>query len=392
MANILPPEEEVDTTKFSYQDKWGEVVDINKETRIELEGRDIDGIGIKGRKGQIRVPMKFRGRNFSMLMSIWASATFLPPARNIQGSIDIKLKPIIDLIWWRYGQKPPEVNYVECSFPKEKRPLNKKAICSLSGGLDSVGAMLSMIDAGLDVTACTVIGLNGQKYNKPENKAAKAICDRLGIELIYHEVTNSLDCDHTENPIKNLIFYNMLAEEAFRRQISIIGMGCELDAHIRSTYCPSDSIEVISLYRKYLWDIYYQHSNFLARRKDEAEYLARKYDILPLVRSCVTPIRHFSIIRKAVKKKVPDLDLDRWPNMCFTRCYKCQEQVMRGIDSGTRDFGPGDTNQQLYKLCELEIAKSILNSESEGIDQTFYYRDAVWAKKFLSDNNITLEK
>lgn len=385
-----PKDTDVDPSEFEYFNRKREKIDVSREIRNELEGRSEGGIGVKGLKGQLQIPLQYRGRNISNLMNIWMAATTLPPSRNIEGKIDIRLKPIIDLVWWRYAQKPPEADYIEMDYSPSPRPKTKNALCALSGGFDSTAVMVSMIEAGLNVTAFTVEGLNRGAYNSAEMEASRAICDKLGVKLITHRVVNSIECDHLENPIKNLIFYNMMMGEAERLKAPFLGMGIFMDDTIRGAYCPSDSYEVIGMFRDYLAKLYYPHSLFIGRRKDEAECILDKHGLTTEVRSCITPVRYFSQRRAAMKKKIPGLDVKKWKNSCLGYCYKCSEQILRGLDFGTRSYGDEETNKAIYKHCLEYAAKYILKNEAEGIDTQLYMKDSKWARQYLKDNGLEL--
>lgn len=370
-------------------DRERKEVDVTKQPSCKLIGVSDGGVGVEGRKGQLYVPPAYQGRGFRDLLAVYLALTSLPPARNIDWKIDIKLKPMIEKLWARYNCDPPEVEYIDRSndYPVMGQPKHAdgklRGIIAVSGGYDSMATLLSMRDCGIEVHAFSVNGINKSSYNASEIETVKYFCDKYDIPLISPKVVNSIECDSAENPIKNLMIYNMMMAEAERIGATVTGLGIFSDDTIANTYFPSDAWDLFQDYYLYMVDRYYQHGIFLARNKVESMYRLHADDLLHQVRSCLTPIRYFGQRQKSIAKKFPTIDLNKWKNCCFS-CFKCAVAVMRAIDlqlvPDLREV-PG-----LYKHCEAVLARTILSESKEGIEAVFYYRGPKWAEDFAKKN------
>lgn len=130
---------------------------------------------------------------------------------------------------------------------------NKKAVCVLSGGLDSTTLLYDILNQGYDVHCISFD--YGQKHNK-ELEFAKKTCDKLKVEHIILDMKEM----------------NKIAPSAITRDDIEVPEGHYEEDSMKSTVVPNRNMVLISLATTYAISIKSQHVFYGAHAGDHAIY------------------------------------------------------------------------------------------------------------------------
>lgn len=234
-------------------------------------------------------------------------------------------KEIADLVIQKIGWRTKTIAK-EYEYPLVKFQANKKMLIGLSGGLDSVYLMHKAIDAGYEVTAVHVAGLNGKSIAKVELASAQRLANIAGANFISVNFMQPPQ-EFIDNPFKNQLILSMMLDIGITKGIYRYGLGSDWTTPLSEAatgYTITDSIEV----NKGFWNGVVKHipeAELCFINENEKKYERLKYlftnhrESLENVVSCISPIRFRGLYRKQNIKKY---GVDLLPGRCGS-CYKC---------------------------------------------------------------------
>lgn len=211
---------------------------------------------------------------------------------------------------------------------------NNRVAVALSGGLDSVYIMHRLIDAGYDVTAVHVAGLN--KFSgKYEEQAARTAATKAGAKFVK-AVFNAPKQTFPDNPFKNQLVLSMMLDIGIPKGIYKFALGSDWTTPLAEAvvgFTITDSIEVN---REYWAGVRQRLPQaqliFIPDNVKKAERLAYLYDrgALNDVSSCVSPLRFRQSLHERNEQKY---GLHLMHARCGS-CYKCAMKYILLVETG----------------------------------------------------------
>ena len=174
-------------------------------------------------------------------------------------------------------------------------PENNKALVALSGGLDSVYLMHTLIDQGYDVTAVHVEGLN-KSSAKYERNAASQSAKAAGVPLKVARFKPPQQA-FPDNPFKNQLVLSIMLDIGVRLGVYRFAVGSDWTTPLSEAvtgFTITDSVEVNHAYWQGVQARFPQAALlFIPDDKKKIDRLGYLYDrgVLGYVPSFVAPLR-----------------------------------------------------------------------------------------------------
>lgn len=211
---------------------------------------------------------------------------------------------------------------------------NKKVIVALSGGLDSVYMMHTLKDAGNEVIAVHVSGLN-KSSSKYELEAARACAHEAGVKFIAANF-NAPRQTFPDNPFKNQLILSMLLDIGVKMGVYRYALGSDWTTPLSEAvvgFTITDSIEV----NRAFWAGVQKHFPqaeliFIPDNIKKVERLRYLYDkkALNSVSSCIAPLRFRESWHKTNEQKY---GIHLMKGRCGS-CYKCAMEYILLVENG----------------------------------------------------------
>jgi hypothetical protein len=149
-------------------------------------------------------------------------------------------KAVIQKIGWRTSLQGVNVAGAVGAMAE-----NKKVMIALSGGLDSVYFMHKLKEAGYEVTAAHVAGINKNSANY-EAEAAQRAAAQAGVKFIKIKFSAPRQA-FPDNPFKNQMILSMLLDIGIKKGIYRYAVGSDWTTPLSEAvtgFTITDSIEV----------------------------------------------------------------------------------------------------------------------------------------------------
>lgn len=270
----------------------------------------------------------------------------------------------IDILYIMNGQKSPTFLPYDLLSKVEVDIDDNKVILALSGGKDSTASLLMLLDEGRDVTSyyCRRANLS----YPGEEEITKNICDRLNVPLVIDELHRSGKTDFVENPVKNMVFLSRMIEYGFRNKCGTVQLGEYWDNgndRINVKYDMSDSIDFIIAFEKAVQTHYPQLKFdivFESQTTAITFIIQRHLDMLPLMGSCLMPVRYFNRQLTMTLDKFPNLKahpLSETEQVMPYRCMVCWKCCMEWLYLALLGKIPYDVEFMEQRILPVLIRK-----------------------------------
>lgn len=196
-------------------------------------------------------------------------------------------------------------------------------LVGFSGGKDSTAAALKILNAGAHPILFYVKGIN--RSYPGEIDAAHNIADMLSVELIVQPVSVSGSSDYIENPIKNQLILAMMVDHGMRIGVKDFAQGnllCDTVQEYDISCGYSDCYEMYDVLQPFFSSVLpgYRYHHLLEDDTDSLDTIVHnKRDTLPLIQSCMTPLRYREKLHNDNNRKY---GVQLMTNRCGS-CYKC---------------------------------------------------------------------
>lgn len=213
-------------------------------------------------------------------------------------------------------------------------PENNKALVALSGGLDSVYLMHTLLDKGYDVTAVHVAGLN-KSSSTFEKQAAMRSAKAAGVRCLVANF-NAPRQTFPDNPFKNQLILSIMLDIGVKSGVYRFGVGSDWTTPLAEAvagFTITDSVEVNHEYWNGIQARFPQAELlFIPDNKKKIDRLVYLHDkgVLNSVSSCVSPLRFRESLHKRNEAKYHVHLMD---GRCGS-CYKCAMEYILLVETG----------------------------------------------------------
>lgn len=213
---------------------------------------------------------------------------------------------------------------------------SKKVLIALSGGLDSVYYMHKLRDAGYEVHAVHVAGLNKQSA-KVETERAGMIAKDAGIEFNLVNF-NAPKQTYPDNPFKNQLILSFMLEIGLKKGVYRYALGSDWTTPLTEAvtgFTITDSIEVNRSFWQGVQSHFPQAELMFIddheKKMQRLEYLYIEHrQALEYVSSCISPLRFREHLHDENQKRY---GIRLMSGRCGS-CYKCSMEYILLAEMG----------------------------------------------------------
>lgn len=246
------------------------------------------------------------------------------PLADTIDPISTLIEPSIRGVYWGARRQPPKIVDDGSVFTAPSVHHSMHAIVGMTGGKDSLAAALCLRDEGYTVTFLHIRGINPAYTAEAESslEQAKIVSGRY-VELKVKIPKK----EYLENPARNHVILLLQASVAVTQHAGTVVQGLHtqrLAANQPFDTGWSDCKEMADFGKEMIEGLAPWLENRLHDLPESDTesidcVVHRAPDLLPLVRSCMQPLRYLSSVRSANIKKA---GYDLLPGRCGS-CYKC---------------------------------------------------------------------
>jgi len=258
------------------------------------------------------------------------------------------LEPFLERLYAKNNQSPPKLGD-SIELPRYNIEENKKVLLAISGGHDSLAVAIQLKKDGYEPILFHIPYLN--KAFPRETTIVRSLKDTLDMPLIEFHIKVTGKRFHMETPIKNFFILGAMIDYGVKHNIHNYSFGnYELDAAevtkavLGTDY--SDSYEpFVDLYSFYQSVI----PNFKQHICVKDEYDAYRIlfeenpKLIDNISSCMLRDMYLKNVRKANKRKFPDVQLGKYS------CGSCRKCVVEYFM--VEDLKDNDYNLDYVKKC-----------------------------------------
>jgi 7-cyano-7-deazaguanine synthase in queuosine biosynthesis len=229
------------------------------------------------------------------------------------------------------------------------RPDDETVIVGFTGGKDSVAAALALEAAGLRPLCFHVAGLN-RSYPQ-EEALSREIAAARGWELVVRRVRQSGRSAFPDNPVKNQLILALAADYGAPRGIRHYSQGAHQKDNVGTLardFNGSDFVEMYDTALPFFQAAVPGFTLHVPLQTDAAAYqtLVRLGpELIPLLSSCILPLRYRPATRRANERKFGQL----LPRRCGS-CHKCVKEDIALGALGIVPVGPARLRHDLDRL------------------------------------------
>lgn len=234
-----------------------------------------------------------------------------------------ELYPALNVVY-RSQARPPLLADPMPLGPVHLRDVPGRVIVSFSGGKDSTAAALVLRTRGLSPLLFYVKNIN-PAYST-EQRAAERVAAALGMPLIVVSCHVKGVPAYVESPVKNQVIQAAAIDWAMAnggREFAMGNLEEDRAAELNPRAFGSDPIELmeaVAVAHAAMIDGYKWHRRLLRNDTDSmAKVLRYAPEVLPLIQSCMMPVRYKDRLANHNRKKY---DVRLMPGRCGS-CFKC---------------------------------------------------------------------
>jgi hypothetical protein len=258
-----------------------------------------------------------------------------PFPRHVQ--LPLAMRPYVQLLYQppggqAYGSIETWTDAAPPQVPTLDKP--KLAVVGFSSGKDSTGAALKLREQGMEVQLVHIRGLN--RSHPHEHQAAIDVAGHLGMPLHIVTVRQHGSTPFRESVMKNQLILGITLDIGGRLGAQVYAGG-NVASDNAETLNPdasySDSQELYSALVPWLAKLTGAtiHQDWMACNSESFHQIfTNAPTVLPLVLSCMMPVRYKPQLRRAYEGKHGVLLM---PGRCGT-CWKCGQEYLHQVLAG----------------------------------------------------------
>ena len=323
-----------------------------------------------------------------------STATFSEPTINLYDicnrevfdndiSVLDGFQKFVELVYSGFKFPLPNMNILPVKLPDNLPDVDpNKVLVAVSGGLDSIAQMLSLIENGKDVVAYTMYNLNhncgGQEY-----RAMKDVCGKVGVPIVEAKYVGNWKRDNpyrkhwAENPIKNQMLMSTMVDWCLENGCRTISLGEKDNFFIKDCVPGTNFTDASEVSRTFI-ECVNRHVGVdyltmpLSMTKLDELKIAMKYGVEDLMFSCFAA--QGSRMYHEINQKKYGIAL--WKNNCGCSCRKCAHYNLLLHYGGLKSYPPEFIDacwRKLYSTKELANTFNPLMDEQTRMDNLFNF-------------------
>ena len=279
----------------------------------------------------------------------------------------------VELVYSGFKFPLPSMNILQVKMPDNLKDVDPdKVLVAVSGGLDSIAQMLSLVENGKDVVAYTMANLN-RSCGGQEFKAMKDVCAKVGVPVVEARYVGDWKKDNpyrkhwAENPIKNQMIMSTMVDWCLENGCRTISLG-EKDNFFLKDCVPGTNFTDASEVSRTFIECVNRHVGIdyltmpLSMTKFDELKIAMKYGVEDLLFSCFAA----QSSRKCHETNQKKYGITLWKNNCGCSCRKCAHYNLLLHYGGVKVFPP-----EFVEACwkKLYSTKELANTFNPSMDE-----------------------